>query len=248
MNHSRINRYQVSIHQGVVVLTGASGGIGQATAQQLATAGFTLALVGRSTVGLEQALEQVHKVGGRAATFVQDLTQYDQLPDLVQRITTELGPITGLVNNAGIVQVSSLATTSLTDWERVIATNLTAVFALTQQIIPHLKAHGEGVIVNLASVAGLQTFPEWGAYCASKFGLVALSRTLAQELKPFGIRVMTLCPGAVDTDLWETFESSFDRTKMLSPESVAQLVTLAFTLPPTAVLEEVRLMPSAGTL
>ncbi|WP_218081427.1 SDR family oxidoreductase [Anthocerotibacter panamensis] len=234
---------------GVVVLTGASGGIGRATAVALARAGFTLALVGRAPSGLAQTLGAVQAIGGKAEAFEQDVTDYPELEGLVHSIATRLGTVVGLVNNAGFAMVSPLEQMPLADFERVLAVNLTAVLALTQQVIPYLRAHGGGVIVNMASIAGVRTFPQWGAYCASKFGLVALSRTLAQELRLDGIRVTTLCPGAVDTPLWNDLDpAGYDRSRMLSPETVAQLVVQIFTLPAQAVLEEAILMPAGGAL
>jgi len=238
----------VTNFSGVVILTGASGGIGRATAVALAELGFTLALVGRSVAELTITLEQVQAIGGQAQLFVQDLTEYARLGALVERIHTELGAITGLVNSAGMVQVQPLEQMAIGDWERLMALNLTAVFALTQQVIPRLRANGGGVIVNLASIAGLRTFPGWGAYCATKFGLVALGRTLAEELRADQIRVCTLCPGAVATPLWDTVAGDFNRAKMLDPQTVAQVVVQAFTLPAHAVLEEVILMPAGGAL
>ncbi len=233
---------------GVVVLTGASGGIGRATALALAEAGFTLALVGRSLTGLHLTQEAVALAGGKSAIFCQDLTEYAALAALIEKITAQLGTITGLVNNAGVVHVAPLMETSLADWERVMAINLTAVFALTKIVIPHLRHNGGGVIVNVASIAAKQTFPDWGAYCASKFGLLALGRTLGQELRADQIRVSTVCPGAVDTALWDDLGEGFDRQRMLSPASVAQVITHVFTLPTEATLEEVVLMPVAGSL
>jgi len=231
-----------------VILTGASSGIGRATACALAPLGLPLALVGRSPGELAKTLTEVERAGGSGAIFPQDLTDYAQLGHLVESIHRTLGPIGGLINGVGMAQVASLEEMPVADWEKLLALNLTSVFALTQQVIPYLKAHGGGLIINLASVAGLRTFPGWGAYCASKFGLVALSRTLAEELRPHRIRVCTLCPGAVDTPLWDRVAGDFNRQAMLDVETVAQCLVNIVTLPAHAVLEEVILMPAGGTL
>ncbi len=235
-------------HSGIIILTGASGGIGRATALALGQEGFTLALVGRSEEGLAETQAQVQATGAKSQTFTQDLTAYGSLPGLVDRIVAALGSPIGLINNAGMVQTGSLETMDLDQWDAVLALNLKAPLALIQQVIPHLRNAGGGVIVNLASVAGLRTFPNWGAYCASKFGLVALGRTLAEELRPDRIRVCTLCPGAVDTALWNTLGGDFDRSRMLAPHTVAQMIVQMFLLPAEAVLEEVVLMPTGGAL
>jgi len=105
-----------------------------------------------------------------------------------------------------------------------------------------------GTIVNVISIAGKRAFPNWGAYCASKFGLMGFSQALAEEERQHGIRVTSLCPGAVDTSLWDTgtVGVNFDRSKMLSPEWVADLITYIVRLPTGAVVEDLTFMPAVG--
>jgi NAD(P)-dependent dehydrogenase (short-subunit alcohol dehydrogenase family) len=113
-----------------------------------------------------------------------------------------------------------------------------------------MRSREQSTIINVASIAGYQAFPGWGAYNVSKAGLIALSKTLAAEERAHGIRVVTLCPGSVNTPLWdtETVQANFDRTRMLTPETVAQTILHAALLPPGAVIEELTVMPSAGAL
>jgi NAD(P)-dependent dehydrogenase (short-subunit alcohol dehydrogenase family) len=112
-----------------------------------------------------------------------------------------------------------------------------------------MRAQGHGTIINVISVAGRQAFPEWGAYCASKFGLMGLTKTLAQEEKVHGIRVIALCPGAVNTPLWDsaTVQADFDRTFMLTADDVAQAIVTAALMPQHVVVDELVLMPNVGT-
>ncbi|HEY9908068.1 MAG TPA: SDR family oxidoreductase, partial [Thermosynechococcaceae cyanobacterium] len=141
-----------------------------------------------------------------------------------------------------------LLDTPLQDWQRVIDLNLTSVFQCAQAILPGMRQRQRGTIVNVASIAGHQVFPNWGAYCVSKFGLVALSKALAVEERAHGIRVVTLSPGSVNTEIWdtETVQADFDRTQMLTPETVAQTILFATQLPAQAVVEELTLMPNGG--
>ncbi|MGB8699219.1 MAG: SDR family NAD(P)-dependent oxidoreductase, partial [Thermosynechococcaceae cyanobacterium] len=118
-----------------------------------------------------------------------------------------------------------------------------------QAVLPQMRSQGRGTIINVISIAGRQTFPNWGAYCASKFGLMGLTKTLAQEERSHGIRVVALCPGSVDTPIWdsETVQANFDRSLMLRPEDVADAIVHAALLPAHVVVDEWVLMPNTGT-
>ena len=143
-----------------------------------------------------------------------------------------------------------LSETPLSDWQRVIDLNLTSVFQCIQGILPMMRDRQQGTIINVVSIAGKQVFPGWGAYCVSKFGLMALSQTLAAEERSRGIRVTAICPGSVNTPIWDTDTVSvnFDRAAMLTPEIVAQSILQTALLPKQAVIEELTLVASAGIL
>jgi short-subunit dehydrogenase len=232
------------------IITGASSGIGKATALAFAKAGIAVALVSRSQNKLEAVVKATQELGVEAKAYPCDLAQIEQVKAKMATIAQEFGPIDILVNNAGMGYTNSLADTPLTDWEKVLALNLTSVFQSTQAILPMMRSRGQGVIINVASIAAHTAFPNWGAYCVSKAGLVAFSQTLATEEKAYGIRVMTVSPGAVNTPIWdtETVEADFNRSLMLTPEIVAQSILHATLLPPGAVIAEITLMPSAGAL
>ena len=168
----------------------------------------------------------------------------------IQNIISDFGNIDILVNNAGIGYTGTLSQTSLSDWQRVIDLNLTSVFQCIMGVLPAMRDHGMGTIINVSSIAGKQAFAGWGAYCVSKAGLMALSQALSQEERPHGIRVTAICPGAVNTSIWDTdtVNADFDRSKMLSPEDVAHSILYAAMLPKQAVVDELTLMPSAGVL
>ena len=232
------------------LITGASSGIGRATALAFAKAGINTALVGRSEAKLEAVAQGVRQAGAKAWVYPLDLAQVEQVQERVGAIAADLGPLDILVNNAGMGYTAELIETPLADWQSVLNLNLTSAFQCLQALLPGMRAQQRGTIVNVISVAGRQAFAGWGAYCASKFGLMGLSKALAAEERPHGIRVVALCPGAVDTPLWEsdTVHLDFDRAAMLSAESVAQTILHSVLLPPEAVIEELVLMPSGGTL
>ncbi|WP_066381990.1 MULTISPECIES: SDR family oxidoreductase [unclassified Anabaena] len=232
------------------LITGASSGIGKATALAFAQAGIDIALVSRSLDKLETVAEATKHTGVTAKVYAVDLAEVSQVQTKMQAIADDFGEIDILVNNAGIGYTNTLSQTTLEDWQQVINLNLTSVFECIKGILPGMRARGNGTIINVASIAAKQAFPNWGAYCVSKAGLLALAQTLAQEERPQGIRVTTICPGAVNTELWdtETVDADFDRSQMLTPEIVAQSILHTALLPPQAVINELILMPSAGAL
>jgi short-subunit dehydrogenase len=232
------------------LITGASSGIGKATALAFANAGIDVALVSRSQDKLEAIATAAREAGVKAKAYVLDLAEISQVKAGMSAIAADFAPIDILVNNAGMGYTNPLIATPLSDWQRVIDLNLTSVFQCILGILPAMRDQQRGTIINVASVAGQQPFPTWGAYNVSKAGLIALSKTLAVEERSHGIRVVTICPGAVNTSLWDTdtVQVDLNRSAMLTPEIVAQSILHTAMLPEQAVIETVTLMPSAGTL
>jgi NADP-dependent 3-hydroxy acid dehydrogenase YdfG len=237
--------------QRTALITGASSGIGKATALAFAQAGINLALVSRSQDKLEAVAATVTKdTDATAKVYPVDLAEVSQVQAKIAAIAHEFGHIDILVNNAGMAYTGNLSETPLADWQRVIDLNLTSVFQCILGVLPGMRQRGQGTIINVASIAAKQPFPGWGVYCASKAALVSLSQTLAQEESANGIRVTSICPGAVNTGLWdtETVHVNFDRSQMLTPEIVAQSILHTALLPQQAAIAELTVMPSAGTL
>jgi short-subunit dehydrogenase len=231
------------------LITGASRGIGKATALAFAKAGVDLVLVSRSHPALTEIAAEIAPLGVDVQLFPIDLAAVEQVKPQIEAVVNQF-PIDILVNNAGMGYTGDLLTTSLADWQQVLTLNLTSVFQCIQAVLPTMRSREQGTIINIASIAGYQAFPGWGAYSVSKAGLIALSKTLAAEERAHGIRVVTLCSGAVNTPLWdtETVQANFDRARMLTPETVAQTILHAALLPPGAVIEELTVVPSAGAL
>jgi NADP-dependent 3-hydroxy acid dehydrogenase YdfG len=234
----------------IAIVTGAGSGIGKATALQFAEAGINLALIGRSADKLAAVATAATALGVKATTYTLDLAQVDRTAERLSDIATELGRVDILVNNAGMAYTNPIGSTPLADWQRIIDLNLTSVFQCIQGLLPTMRRQKSGTIVNLSSICGKQVFPNWGAYSVSKFGLMALTQAVAAEERANGIRSVAICPGAVNTPLWDTdtVDADFDRAVMLTPEIVARSILHLVETPPGATIEELTLMPSAGAL
>jgi NADP-dependent 3-hydroxy acid dehydrogenase YdfG len=232
-----------------VLITGASRGIGKATALAFAKAGVSSILLGRSMDRLQSTAEEVRALGAEAIAIALDLFEVDRVKPCLTQVLDQVGTIDILINNAGMAYTGSLVDTPLVDWQRIIDLNLTSPFQCIQAVLPQMRSQQRGTIINVISIAGRQSFPDWGAYCASKFGLMGMTKTLAQEERSHGIRVVALCPGAVNTPLWDsdTVKADFDRSQMLTPEDVADAIVHAALLPQHVILDELVLMPNAGT-
>ncbi|MEA5596769.1 SDR family oxidoreductase [Rivularia sp. UHCC 0363] len=232
------------------LITGASSGIGKQTALAFASSGIDVALVGRSTERLAAIENAAIKTGVKAKAYAVDLANLSEVEEQIHQVALDFGNIDILVNNAGMGYTATLSQTSLSDWQKVIDLNLTSVFECVKGILPSMREQHRGTIINVASIAGKQAFANWGAYSVSKAGVIALSQALAQEERAHGIRVTAICPGAVNTELWdsETVNADFDRSNMLTPEIVAQSILHTVLLPRQAVVDELILMPSAGVL
>lgn len=182
------------------VITGASSGIGRATALLFAEHGAALALVGRDRTALEATAAEAEKAGGRAAAVVADLTDADQCRAAIDESLAFADRLDVLVNAAGIIGSGDLASTSDEDWAAMMKINVDGPFVLMRAALPHLEAV-RGNVVNVSSVTGLRAFPGVLAYCVSKAALDQLTRCAALELAPAGVRVNAVNPGVVVSNL-----------------------------------------------
>jgi meso-butanediol dehydrogenase / (S,S)-butanediol dehydrogenase / diacetyl reductase len=182
------------------VVTGAASGIGRATALRLAQDGYDVALVDIDEAGMDKTLRSIESVGGAGRAFRADVGDPHQLGVMLREVLSTMGSPELLVNVAGIAIAATVLDTSDQEWSRVINTNLTGPFLLTRATLPLMLDRGSGVIVNVASVAGAIGLPARAAYCASKAGLVGLTRAVAADHGAAGIRCIAVCPGTVETD------------------------------------------------
>jgi 3-oxoacyl-[acyl-carrier protein] reductase len=226
----------------VALVTGASRGIGLAIARRLAVLGVKLAVCARDPANLETAARGLESQAIKVLAVPADVGRAADVSSLVQHIEQKLGSVEILVNNAGIGSFASVQDASEVDWDTVLDTNLKSVFLLSKAVAPGMIKHRSGQIVNIASLAGKNTFAGGGIYCASKWGLLGLTGCLAEELRPYGIRVSAVCPGTVATDF--SPHAGKDLSKMLQPQDVAHAVDMILTQAPQSFISEVLLRPT----
>jgi NAD(P)-dependent dehydrogenase (short-subunit alcohol dehydrogenase family) len=192
-----------------VLVTGASSGLGRHFARTLARAGAAVALGARSADKLAAATEEIRGFGGRAVAVALDVTEEASICHAVARVEADMGSITGLVNNAGVVVSKPFFEHDENDWDRVVDTNLKGAWLVAQEVARRMVAHGQGGgIINIASILGLRVVGGLPEYCASKAGLIHLTKVLALELARHKIRVNAIAPGYIRTDLNRGFFES----------------------------------------
>jgi 3-oxoacyl-[acyl-carrier protein] reductase len=225
----------------LALVTGGSRGIGRAIAVRLASLGAAVAICGRDAHALNDASAQLAGLGGRVFSQVADVTRTADVDALVAKTESALGPITILVNNAGIGVFGPAHEKSEEDWDRVLSTNLKSVFLVSKAVTPSMISRKGGDIINISSLAGVNAFKGGGLYCASKWGLQGLSACMAEDLRGYGIRVSTICPGSVATEFSGT--GTKDPAKVLSPEDVAHAVETIVTQSPRSFISQLQIRP-----
>jgi len=233
----------------VAVVTGASSGIGRATARLLAAEGATVVLVARRQKLLGEVAEEIASQGGRAICYPADVADPQAVKRLFSTVEERFGRLDILVNGAGVNPPHRrLADAGLEDWTQVIEVNLTGAYLCGQGALPLMRKQGWGTIINISSMAGKRTSVLAGvAYCASKHGLGSLTRSINLEERQRGIRACELCPGEVNTPILDTrpYPPSLEsRAHVLQPEDVAQAVLFVVTLPQRAMVEELHITPT----
>lgn len=227
----------------VALITGASRGIGRAIALRLAQAQVTVVLVARTVSALDVTANEIRIAGGEVVIMPGDVTHDEQVTTLVHRVVAQLGHIDILVNNAGGGPPRTPVVQSrLSDWEWTLRVNLWATMHLTRLIVPDMITRRSGTIINIASLAALSGKGGEAAYAAAKFGVRGFSQSLFEEVREFGVKVCTVCPGYVDTNLIPP-NRRVDRNKMLSPQDVAEAVYSAVVASPRSCPTEVILQP-----
>jgi len=231
----------------LALITGASQGIGLAIARALAAEGCNLVISGRHQAALNRVAKQLAKTGISVLPRACDVRDADAVKAMSAAVRGRFHRLDILINNAGIAHANlPVAKLPLREWKPVIETNLTGMFLVTRAALPLMKPGG--AIVNNLSISAKRVFPGMSAYSASKHGTLGFTNTLREELRDRRIRVIALLSGATDTAIWNTFWPQAPRRKMMSPATVAQAVVNALTLPEDTTVEEITILPSAGTL
>jgi 3-oxoacyl-[acyl-carrier protein] reductase len=228
----------------IAVVTGAGRGIGRAVALRLAQMGAMVMLVGRDRSLLETVRAEIAAAGGSAQATPCDLRSPEAIAAFGERIRAEFGRCDILVNNAGIGnQGRPLHEMLVAEWNALMETNLRAPFLMIRSLAPLMIAAGSGHIVNISSLAGKNPLPNGAAYSASKWGLNGLTYSVAEELRPYGIRVSVVAPGSVNTGFGRS-DGSKDPATKIQPEDVAAIVAMLATQAPQGFISEVLVRPT----
>jgi NADP-dependent 3-hydroxy acid dehydrogenase YdfG len=233
----------------VALITGGGTGIGRSAALHLAREGAKVVLVGRRREPLEAVASEIERTGGLARTRVADLTDRQELQELVQWTTREVGPIGILVNNAGASsRVRNILWIDSDDWDTTLEVNLNAVYVLVQAVLPGMLQAGGGTIVTVSSLAAVRPGLLGGApYGAAKAGVQNLMRYLYTTFRSEGIRATTILPGEVNTPIMDTRvrpPSADERAAMVDPDDVGRAILLCCSLPARATIEELVISPT----
>ena len=204
------------------IITGASKGIGRAVAERLADEGMTLALLARSEAILADRVRDCENRGGKARGWVCDVGDATQVEQQFAAAIEWLGGVDLLLNNAGLGYFARFDELQLAHFDEMLATNLRGCFLSAQAVVPRMKAQGSGLIVNISSIAGKYASERGAGYCASKFGLMAMSECMGLDLRQFGIRVTAICPGSVNAPDFRR-----GRITKIAPEEMIQASDIA---------------------
>src|ERR1700756_4645065 len=210
-----------------ILITGASRGIGRAVAEKLAAPEVTLLLHGRDTIALADTCKAGQPNCASVVKLIHDLATEKGVADLISQVGNE--PLNVLVNNAGIAVVKPFREITFEEWKQTLGVNVTAPFLLMQRFAGQMPPGSS--IVNVLSVAAKTAFPNWSAYCMSKFALEGFSRCVREELRDHKIRVINVYPAATDTDIWSQVEGKWQRERMMNATQVADAVAFAVARP-----------------
>jgi len=238
----------------VAIVTGASSGIGAATAHRLAQEGASVALAARREDRLQSLRNDIEADGGSAIVCPTDVTDRQQVQALADAVLDAFGQIDVLVNNAGVMPLSLMENLHEDEWEQMVDVNVKGVLHAIGAVLPAMLEQERGHVINISSVAGRRTFPGSAVYSGTKFFVRALSERMRNELAPtHNIRVTSIEPGAVETELPNTItdqdiltmlEDGHDQMQMMQPEDIADTIHYALTAPEHVDVEELLVMPT----
>ena len=240
----------------VVVITGASSGLGEATARLLSEEGASVVLGARRVDRLKSLADELTANGGKALAVATDVTHHDQVKKLVDAAVQKFGRIDVMINNAGLMPHSPLERLKIDDWDRMIDVNIKGVLYGIAAALPYMKQQKAGHIINVSSVAGHKVTPNGAVYCATKHAVRALSEGLRVEVKPYNIRTTIISPGAVATELPDSVTEpdeaerirKFYKEVAIPAESFARAVAIAISQPEDVDVNEILFRPTRQEL
>jgi 3-oxoacyl-[acyl-carrier protein] reductase len=219
------------------IITGGSRGLGKATAIAFAKEGIDVAITGRNQQKLQETVAELKALGVNAVYEIFDVGNYEEVKTGIKNIISNLGGVDILVNNAGIANFGKLIDMEVKTWENIIQTNVMGVYYVTKEVLPYLIAKNEGDIFNISSTAGLNGNATTSAYSASKFAVIGLSESLMKEVRKNNIRVVTLTPSTIATDMaLDLGITDGNAEKVLQPEDFAELIVAGLKLPRRAMM------------
>jgi len=231
----------------VAIITGASRGVGRAICIAFAKEGATIVLAARSPQKLEETAEEVREAGAKAEIVITDLTREEAIKNLVKVANEKFSRLDILVNNAGVTVSAELERTSTQDWDRLFAVNARAPFILCRESLPLLKKAPRAYIINIVSVVGVKCYALQSAYTASKHALRGMTKSLAEELRDSNVRVHSICPGGIDTDMIGQIRPDIKKEDLMQPEEIAELVVYLVTHKGNAVIDELHIRRAASS-
>ncbi len=235
----------------VVLITGASSGIGEAAARLLAAQGHRVYVGARRTDRLETLVQEIRAKGGTAAFRALDVTSAEDMQAFVRGAEAAFGQVDVIVNNAGVMPLSPLSSLKVDEWDRMIDVNIRGVLHGIAAVLPGMERQGHGQVINVSSIGGLSVSPTAAVYCATKFAVRAISDGLRQETSK--IRVTVVCPGVVESELADTITDDTARVAMqsfrrvaLHPDAIARAIAYAIEQQDDVDVSEVVVRPTAS--
>lgn len=236
----------MNIENKVAVITGASKGIGRATAIALAKNGARLAISARNEDLLAETASLIKETGSEVFSHVGDMSDEQQIKSFISQSAEHFGSIDILINNAGFGYFHKIADFQTSDWDEMFNLNVRGLFISTREALPHLRLAGESVVVNVASLAGKNAFVNGGGYAATKHAVIGFSRCLMLEERTNGVRVLVICPGSVATNFFDEHHDKFDpkKERILQSDDVADSIVHMIQQPQRAMVSEIDIRPS----
>ncbi len=238
-----------------VVITGASSGIGAATAKELAKQGAAVVLGARRKERLDALVKEIEKDGGKAVAVACDVTKREDVAALLAAGVNTFGKVDVLVNNAGIMPLSPMSALRVEEWDETIDVNVKGVLYGIAAALPVFEKQGSGHFINVSSVAGIRTFPSAAVYCGSKWAVGAITDALRQEVAAKNIRTTVILPGAISTELGNSIHHRETADAMagfltiaVPPQCIAEAIAFAIGQPPNVGVHEIVVRPAVQTL